>query len=95
MYTMVPPPMLCTANSQCYTCAVGVTRAPHNKCPQPHHQPFIDQMRALRLDSETNLPSNSSASDTASDHSPPDTPSLSNASDRGKIFFIYYIFLIK
>lgn len=81
MYTVGPPPVLCTGTPPCYTCVIG-SRGPHNKSIHPQ---FIDQMKALRLDAEASLHnSNSSASDSASDHSPPDTPCLTITTDRGK-----------
>uniref|UniRef100_A0A1B6DUD1 CCHC-type domain-containing protein n=1 Tax=Clastoptera arizonana TaxID=38151 RepID=A0A1B6DUD1_9HEMI len=80
IYTVGPPPVICNGNPQCYTCYIG-SRTPHNRSLHPQ---FLDQMKALRLDADNCLhTSNSSASDSASDHSPPDTPSLSTHSDRG------------
>ncbi|XP_073995167.1 uncharacterized protein isoform X1 [Rhodnius prolixus] len=83
-----PGGMMCPPMSQCYSCYIAPRKClplPHYQVaaslqppPPPHHHlspvaptPTIltDPLRSLRLDTEP-----SSASDTASDHSPPDTP---------------------
>lgn len=84
MFTVAPPPHFNYALMPCLGCQNSPR--PH-KCIHPNIYCISDQMRALHFEPEcTNSLqcSNSSASDSASDHSPPDTPSLSIVSDRGK-----------
>ncbi|XP_075214834.1 uncharacterized protein LOC142320667 [Lycorma delicatula] len=86
MFTMAPPPLNYALTTPCLGCLTSGPR-PH-KSIHPNIYCLSDPMRALHLDSDCPNSlhcSNSSASDSASDHSPPDTPSLSTASDRGSL----------
>lgn len=82
-FAMAPQPIHYAAIMSCLGC--------QQNGPRPHKcQMFCltEQMRAMQFDPECPNSlhcSNSSASDSASDHSPPDTPSLSNVSDRGSL----------
>lgn len=81
-----PPPLFysCMSSPPCLTCVVG------HAYPRPHEKsPLVSHLKSLSLDHDAGSLHNSSGSDSASDHSPPDTPGLTTTLERGKYTFLH------